>query len=88
MVSSSGEIEFVSENVTNYLHYSQVSNEALWHLDVYCLTSCQSLLLQTDNRLSWPGLQATANFVLDASILVAAIFMLGHVIYSRQLSRQ
>jgi len=34
MVSSSGEIEFVSENVTNYLHYSQVSDD-----EALCVTS-------------------------------------------------
>jgi len=48
MVSSSGEIEFVSENVTNYLQYSQVSYSELCCSAV----SQQQIIIQ----LSWLGL--------------------------------
>jgi len=62
MVSSSGEIEFVSENVTNYLQYSQVSYSELCCSAV----SQQQIIIQ----LSWLGLWVDELFV--PTLLIAA----------------
>ena len=60
MVSSSGEIEFVSENVTNYLQYSQVSCACY----VYIPSSVYKLFVLV--------LLAAADVLFDASASAAA----------------
>jgi len=74
MVSSSGEIEFVSENVTNYLQYSQVSCSELccsavsWQQIIIQL----SLLRLSVDELFVPALLAAAVGLLDAISSAAA----------------
>ena len=63
MVSSSGEIEFVSENVTNYLQYSQVS------------CACYAYIPSSVYKLFVLVLLAAADVLFDASASAAAAMM-------------